>query len=295
VTIRGNLIEAEGLDSNRTAIRVTTFGSTPTGPVNFAIIDNDVRLGFLQGDDIAAVGVEDLPGATIGVIEGNAIDNGGTWSTLSAIHVRNGVGNANMQVRHNRITATGYNGGIMLVQDDPAGTLDARVFDNLVTGTVGVTGPQPGAISLLATAGTLHADVLSNTLADNDTGFVASAAAGASVDGVLANTVVADNVTHGVVIGASVTGGFTNEHNLVFGNGPSDFTAGPGTVQADPSFAGAGDFRPRGDSPVRDAGNTAFAAGISTDLDGAPRVVGPAIDIGAWEIGDSIFADGFDA
>ena len=56
LTIRGNIVEADGLDANRTGIRLGTFGSTPTGPVNFAIVDNDVNLGFLQGDDISAIG-----------------------------------------------------------------------------------------------------------------------------------------------------------------------------------------------------------------------------------------------
>jgi hypothetical protein len=295
VTIRGNLIEAEGLDGNRTAIRISTFGSTPTGPVNFAIVDNDVNLGFLQGDDISAIGVEDLPGSTIGVIDGNTIGNGGTFSTLSAIRVRNNIGSVDLQVSRNSVAAVGYNGGILLIQEGSGSTLDARVFDNLVTGTVGLTGPQPGAISLIASAGTLHADVLSNTLAGNHTGFIASAAAGAGIDGMLANTVVANNGTRGVVIDATIAANFANEHNLVFGNGSNEFTPGAGTVLADPRFVGAQDFRLRGNSPARDAGNTALAAGISVDLDGAPRVFGPAVDIGAWEVGDSIFANGFDA
>jgi hypothetical protein len=66
-------------------------------------------------------------------------------------------------------------------------------------------------------------------------------------------------------------------------------------VQADPSFVGAGDFRLRSDSPARDAGNSAFTTDIPVDLDGATRVVGAAVDIGAWEVGDTIFANGFDA
>lgn len=174
------------------------------------------------------------------------------------------------------------------------GTLDARVLNNLVTGTVGVTGPQPGAVSLRANAGSLHADVFGNTLVGNDTGFIASAAVGASLTGTLANTLVAGNSAHGIVIGAAAGSGFANEHNLVFGNEADDFTPGAGTVQADPAFVGAGDFRLRADSPARDAGNSLFAADIAVDLDGATRIIGPAIDIGAWEVGDAIFANGFE-
>jgi hypothetical protein len=294
VTIRDNVIEAEGLDANRTGIAIRPFGSSPTGDVHFTVMDNEINLGFLQGDDIAAIGVDDLPGPTTGTIEGNAILGGGTWSTLGAIRMRNSVGTAEVELSYNRVAATGYNGGIVLMQDDPTGTLDARIVNNLVTGTIDITGPQPGAISLLATAGNLHASVLGNTLAGNDTGFIATASPGASLTGALANTLVADNSVHGVMIGATIAAGFANDHNLVFGNGANDFTPGPGTVQADPLFLGAGNFHPRGNSPVRDAGNTGWTTDIPTDLDGAPRVIGTAVDIGAWELADSIFANGFD-
>ncbi|TCO41413.1 hypothetical protein EV148_103333 [Dokdonella fugitiva] len=295
VTIRGNVVEAEGLDANRTAISVTTFGAAPTGPVDFAITDNDVRLGFLHGDDIAAIGIDDLPGATTGAIERNMILDGGSWSTLGAILVNNDDGAADVLLQHNRIEATGYNGGIVLVQYGAGGTLDARVFNNLVTGTVGVMGPQPAAVSLRANAGSLHADVFGNTLVGNHTGFIASVSTGASLTGTLANTLVAGNDSHGVVIGAAAGGGFANEHNLVFDNGPNDFTPGAGTVEADPAFVGGGDWRLRADSPARDAGNSLYAAGIAVDLDGETRIVGPAVDIGAWEVGDAIFANGYDA
>jgi len=107
--------------------------------------------------------------------------------------------------------------------------------------------------------------------------------------------VVANNGTRGVFIDAMIAGNLANEHNLVFSNGSNDFTPGGGTVLADPRFVGAQDFHLRGDSPARDAGNTTLAAGIAVDLDGAPRVFGPAVDMGAWEIGDLIFENGFDA
>jgi len=293
VTIRGMRVEDEDLDANRTGIRISTFGPTPTGPVNFAIVDNTIDIGFLEGDDIVAIGVDDLPGATIGTIQGNTIGAGGAGSTRGAIVLRNGSGTARFDVGRNRIVAPGYNGGLF-VEQDGGGVLEARIVGNLVTGTIAVTGPQPAAIALRASAGTLHADVLGNTLVDNAIGFVAHAAAGATLDGVLANTIVARSEAQGIVIGPGLAG-FANRHNLESGNGSNDFVPGPGTVHADPAFAGAADFRLRADSPARDAGDTALASGIAVDLDGSPRVFGAAVDIGAWEIGDPIFSDSFEA
>jgi hypothetical protein len=171
--------------------------------------------------------------------------------------------------------------------------MTARVFNNLVTGSLDINGPQPGAIVLRADAGNLDATVLNNTLAGNATGFAARVGAGASLTGVLANTIVADSTNRGVRIDAAAQ--FSNEHNLVFGNGSDDFTPGPGTILADPRFVGGGDFHPLPNSPVRDAGNTALVADIDFDLDGAARVLGPEVDIGVFELSDRIFADGFDA
>ena len=290
--IRDNVIEADALAGNLSAIEIGTFGSNATGTTGFFIYNNRIRLGFLGIDDIAAIRVDDLPGDTFGFVLANTVTVGGPASALGAIEIHNAAGAADFEVSYNRIEAQGYNRGIYLDQDG-TGAMTARVFNNLVTGTVAITGPQPGAISLRAAAGSLAANVLSNTLAGNDTGFIASVGAGASLTGVLANTIVANNANHGVVIG-SAAAHFSNEHNLVFGNGPDDFTAGPGTILADPLFVGAGDFHPQRGSPVRDAGNTAFAEDIVYDLDGSPRVMGAEIDIGAWELADLIFADGFD-
>jgi hypothetical protein len=294
-TIRGNVIEADALDFDLEAIGVSTFGSAATGPVGFLIYDNEIRFGFLGGDVVSAIDIDDLPGDTFGLIIANRVVGGGPSSVSHAIRIRNGIGSADIEATHNRIEATGYNGGFLIEQDDAGGTMTARVFNNLVTGSLDINGPQPGAIVLRADAGSLDATVLNNTLAGNATGFAASVGAAASLTGVLANTIVAGNTNRGVKIDAAAAAHFSNEHNLVFGNGSDDFTPGPGTILADPRFVGGGDFHPVANSPVRDAGNTSLATDIDVDLDGSPRVLGAEIDIGAWELSEQIFADGFDA
>jgi hypothetical protein len=294
-TISGNVIEADALDLSLTAIGVSTFGAAPTGPVAFLIYDNTVRYGFLGGDDVSAIEIDDLPGDTVGFIIANRVLGGGPSSTYHAVRIENAVGTADIEVRHNLIEAAGYNGGFLIQQSGDSGAMTARVYNNLVTGSLDINGPQPGAIALRVEAGSLDARVLNNTLAGNATGFVTSVAPGASLTGVLANTIVADSAHVGVRIDADPAAQFTNEHNLVFNNGSDDFTPGPGTIEADPRFVGGGDFHPLASSPVRDAGNTALAADIEVDLDGSARIVGAGIDIGAWELGEHIFTDGFDA
>jgi len=56
----------------------------------------------------------------------------------------------------------------------------------------------------------------------------------------------------------------------------------------------AGDLRLQFESPVRDVGNNGFVTGITTDLDGKPRIVGGTVDLGAFEGDDLLFSDGFE-
>jgi hypothetical protein len=73
---------------------------------------------------------------------------------------------------------------------------------------------------------------------------------------------------------------------------------GTGNISADPLFVDADgpddivgtlddNLRLRVGSPAIDAGNnTAVPAGVTTDLDGNPRITGAAVDMGAYEVGD---------
>ncbi len=296
ITIRGNRIESTGLDANRSAIYLRTFGASPTGPVRFEIADNDIALAFLFGDDISAIALDDLPGPTSGSIARNLVRGGGEMSTYAAMRVSNATGTLALDVLANAITASGYNGGIELVQDDAAGSVAARIINNLVVGTSDATGPQPGGVSLRANAGSAVALVANNTLAHNDTGFVAKASPGATLEGMLANNIVAFNAIRGVVIDGGIAAAFHNAHNLVWANASDAFEPGPGTLASDPLFVGAGDYHLRPATPARDAGDDQYVPDdIEHDLDGSARIIGPAVDIGAFERPDSLFADGFEA
>jgi hypothetical protein len=61
--------------------------------------------------------------------------------------------------------------------------------------------------------------------------------------------------------------------------------SGAGNINAEPLFVNAacGNFHLRPGSPCIDAGNSTAAAGVTTDLDGDPRIRGDAVDLGAFE------------
>ena len=72
---------------------------------------------------------------------------------------------------------------------------------------------------------------------------------------------------------------------------------GTGTIQAYPLFIGPanGNFRLRPASPSRDAGDDSPPGTTrNIDLDGLPRIVG-RVDMGAYEVPDHIFGDGFES
>ena len=114
------------------------------------------------------------------------------------------------------------------------------------------------------------------------------------------NCTIADNTTAGA--GGGVYGDTRGnlQNSIVYYNsseyaGTLFFTnccttslpGGPGNIAADPLFINraAGDYRLATNSPCVNAGtNQDWMAG-ATDLDGAPRIVGPAADMGAYELG----------
>ena len=59
---------------------------------------------------------------------------------------------------------------------------------------------------------------------------------------------------------------------------------GGGNINADPRFVGGGNYRLQSSSPCLNRGR-ADASGLpATDLDGAPRILGGAPDMGAYEL-----------
>lgn len=60
----------------------------------------------------------------------------------------------------------------------------------------------------------------------------------------------------------------------------------------------AGNLRLQAASPAIDAGNNDYVVGVSTDLDGNPRIFNETVDLGAYEfhpLSDGLFQDRFQA
>jgi hypothetical protein len=286
VTFANNVIQ--DTFSFGSAIEVRSGNTQPPyGPVLFEVIGNDITVdGFAAGDQVGAISIGSFESEGVGRVVGNVIRQNGESTQNAVISAASGPQDLAIEILANDIGGHGFNAGISLFQFAPGGSLSAWVIDNLVRGgQINVAG-QPAGIGLNVSQGDGDFTVVNNTIVNGETGILVSARGdlGATLTGVLANNLVAFNTNAGIGIEDGFAATFTNDHNLVFGNGDDFFTPGPGTVFEDPRFVGAADFHLQGTSPARDAGNGArVPAEIVTDLDGDPRLQGAAVDIGAYE------------
>ena len=200
----------------------------------------------------------------------------------SAIEVDDLDDDASVDVIGNRIAGTDYDSGIELYGSG-AGTLTARVLDNLVTGQNGTTG-APGAISAHASQAPLQLTIVNNTLASNDAGILVGLN-DASSTAVIANNALTHNVK-GLVLDVAPGVNISERNELFFGNASDVLgaVAGPNSVFADPRYASGSDFHLQPGSPAIDAGDDgSVPADLTTDLERSPRIRGAHVDIGAYE------------
>jgi len=280
------------------AVEVSSGTSPPYGNVTADIRNNTVAATgpaeFCSG--IIFGPIEDTGTSSV-VIANNTVTvtNCSEGIGISAV---NGPGEAaSADILANRVDVTGTDDGIELrnFEQTVGSTLTGRIIDNLVTGQVNVAG-FPGAIVVSADGfePIQNVQVINNTVTGNQSGIGLDARTdlGASITGVVANNLVANNSNIGLGISPAVEPAVSNNNNLVFGNGSDFFTAGPGTLTQDPRFVSASDFHLRPDSPAINRGDNAAVPGdITTDLDGNPRIQFAVVDIGAYEAGQVAIAN----
>ncbi len=81
----------------------------------------------------------------------------------------------------------------------------------------------------------------------------------------------------------ATTGSLAIDHSAVATTAGAGVTQGPGNITADPRFVSATDLHLQATSPAIDAG-VPDPLSAPVDLEGAPRVVGAAPDLGAYEL-----------
>ncbi len=225
--------------------------------------------------------------------EGCLITGGSALLDRNSIHDNAGQGvrveSSVVIMTRNTIRANGWNGVFVV-----SGTVDiarGHIAGNNLQG-VGVYGGKVSIRSNLITGNRDdgvyvpggHADLTSNTIVANKSeGVVVSATAS------MTNNIIAGNEGTGVIRDVSATiDPFS--HNNVWGNVPSDYAnftppGGQGVLSVNPEFVDStrGDWRLKAGSPCVDTGNNSVVTPGETDQDGRPRLVGPRVDIGAYE------------
>jgi hypothetical protein len=275
------------LDSIAGGLAIFVSGSSPAGELTARIAGNAVTAG--GGSSCEGIHVGPVASASTATVTGNQVTVLSGCSQGMGIHAANAAGwPLIVDILGNHVVAPGASSGILAInQFSSAGSLlQARIVNNVVTGQVLRVGQLGGLVVASTGATAIAAQVVNNTVVGNDSGLRvdANTANGATVTGVVANNLVAHNTAVGLEIDPGLEPAVTNDHNLAFDNGSEQFTPGPGTVTADPLLVSASDFHLQAGSPAIDAGNDArVPPDVTTDIEGNPRILGPAVDIGAYE------------
>jgi hypothetical protein len=185
-----------------------------------------------------------------------------------------------------------YDGGISIVVNG-SGTLQFE--NNLIVGNSADSDDGAGSISDQGTG----ANVINNTFAQNTVTnnpapqigglfFYASSANSPPPD-TMSNNIFWDNSGSDLATSAVlVDNDFSSDQETM------DPTSS-GNVYADPRFSSSTDFHLLPTSPLLGQGTLTPTGGLPTiDIEGHPRSYNGQVDLGAYERGDKIFADGFE-
>ena len=185
-------------------------------------------------------------------------------------------------IRNNR--ASDERAGLFAGTSGPG---DIHMDGNLITGNSANTNACGAEID----GGSGNTYVTNNTIANNSiTGPLLNGYGGLVVFG---NVFVSNNISWGNThtdIGAfSGSALVDNDYGTLTGTPTSN--TGPQSI--DPQFSGATDFHLLPTSPLLGAGTLTPPGNLPTiDIEGHPRSYNGLVDMGAYERGDKIFADG---
>jgi hypothetical protein len=166
------------------------------------------------------------------------------------------------------------------------------VTNNIVSGVA--------AIGIQQWHGATASTIVNNTVFHNKEGILigqgdAGTLPGGSANNYVANNIVYDNTTYGIIEAGVVGTNNRYVNNLVYSSGTNVRMmkgAVSGTITADPKFVryaanGSGDYHLQSTSPAIGKGATTYA--LAADIDGVSRV-GEKVDLGAYQSANSTTA-----
>ena len=236
---------------------------------NRVVVTNAIHLRSVNGPEPTVIGGGNaVRGVYLGagILDGFTVTHGQTLTSGDTIHDRNGGG----------VNMCGGNGVVFSCRltgnsaDGAGGCYDGTLYNCRIDGNH-ATGSGGGC-----EASTLH----NCLIVDNDD----PQHGGGCYGGTLHNCTLSGNSA----TDAGGCYGSTLYNCIVYGNtghSSNDETSSAilsNCRTADPLFTGGGDYRPRPNSPCIDAGANLHVKG-DTDLDGNPRIVNGAVDMGAYE------------
>jgi hypothetical protein len=277
------MIDADATTIN-CMVRLTGSGS---GTPNFVVADTTIETRRASGPGRPAICADRVTGSwQVDMFRNRIRGENGTLSNGIGI---GGSSSGNVTLDANRITGSGFVRGISVSQNPGIGANRVTVQNNFVQGQDDMGGIDYAiGVNLTNT----EVRIVNNTAINGGNGIGINGSTTAGNSGLVANNLIAFNADTGLFIDPRVAAVVGNRYNLVHGNGSNQYTPGPGTLTSPPLLAGPRDPRLGGASPALNAGNTAdaptFPFGPTYDADGELRVVGPAVDIGAFEFNQDL-------
>jgi hypothetical protein len=244
----------------------------------------------IEGFDISGTGRHGILAAGANITVSNnfihdlTISGGCNGSGGAAIDTYGPVGN--VVINRNVVRNIGYAliGRCNTVQGIYIANANNLVTNNIVSG-VAMAGIQQWH-------GATGSTIVNNTSFHNKDGILLgqgdSGTTTGSANNYVANNIVYDNTTYGIVELGKMGGNNRYSNNLVYSSGTNMRVAGTvtGALSANPKFVnylanGTGDYRVLTGSPAIDKGTSLKAP--TTDYAGVARPRGAAVDIGAYE------------
>ena len=212
------------------------------------------------------------------------VSGGCNGSGGAAIDTYGPVGN--IRIDRNVVRNIGYRmiGSCATVQGIYVANPNNIVTNNLVSGVA--------AVGITQWHGATASTIINNTVFHSKEGILlgqgdAGTTTG-SANNYVANNIVYDNTTYGIVEGGKMAGNNRYVNNLVSRSGTNLRVKGSvsGTISSDPLFVnylanGTGNYRVISSSPAIDRGTSNLAPKIDLNLVARPR--GAAVDVGAYE------------